>query len=261
VVSSQIDDDDVSSLGDDEKRKGVAGLLGKLRSSKKKKSPLTEEDKEILGHLSQSKSPVSNKRSLTFSAPVRERRDVQGDLEATGNNDEESDEEDDYQPMTQAPFQVDDIEGGSSGEETEDPDEVEKQLQEEDMRKKAAVRSIRKEGAQRKSPPDEAELKRRADAEPPAEQKPNGGASRIRFHNSDSDSDEYENVYEQPPPQKRQKRIPFTDEEIQAIKDGVKRFGVGQWQKIKEHSGGRLNIRSGVQIKDKYRNMVRTNQI
>jgi hypothetical protein len=36
---------------------------------------------------------------------------------------------------------------------------------------------------------------------------------------------------------------------------------VGEWQKIKVNSNGRLLARSAVQIKDKYRNMVRTGQI
>jgi Myb-like DNA-binding domain len=53
----------------------------------------------------------------------------------------------------------------------------------------------------------------------------------------------------------------FTDEEVQAIREGVARFGVGEWQKIKVNSNGRLLARSAVQIKDKYRNMVRTGQI
>lgn len=53
----------------------------------------------------------------------------------------------------------------------------------------------------------------------------------------------------------------FTEDEVQAIREGVAEFGVGEWQTIKANSNGRLLTRSAVQIKDKYRNLVRTGQI
>ena len=51
-------------------------------------------------------------------------------------------------------------------------------------------------------------------------------------------------------------RQPFTQDEVQAIVEGVRTHGAGQWATIKAMSQGRLDQRSTVQIKDKYRNLV-----
>mmetsp|Transcript_27390 Transcript_27390/g.58866 ORF Transcript_27390/g.58866 Transcript_27390/m.58866 type:complete len:568 (+) Transcript_27390:108-1811(+) len=55
----------------------------------------------------------------------------------------------------------------------------------------------------------------------------------------------------------RRKRCPFTDEEKNAIIDGVKRFGVGKWAEIKSHPRyeDTLRNRTSVQLKDKWRTM------
>jgi hypothetical protein len=65
-----------------------------------------------------------------------------------------------------------------------------------------------------------------------------------------------------PPPRSlsRTKRF-FTPEETQAVRDGVRRFGPGNWTTIKWNCNGRLQNRSTVQIKDKYRNMVQKGEI
>lgn len=60
---------------------------------------------------------------------------------------------------------------------------------------------------------------------------------------------------EKPKEAKKQKRTKFTSDEEDAIRDGVKRFGVGNWKHIKNNDP-RLVDRTTVQIKDKYRNML-----
>ena len=54
---------------------------------------------------------------------------------------------------------------------------------------------------------------------------------------------------------------PFTDDEIAAIREGVATHGVGKWQHIIDNCDGRLQNRTGVQVKDKFRNMKRSGQI
>jgi hypothetical protein len=53
----------------------------------------------------------------------------------------------------------------------------------------------------------------------------------------------------------------FTYDEVQAIHEGISNYRVGEWEKIKLNSRGRLDAWSTVEIRDKYRNMVRTFQI
>jgi hypothetical protein len=94
---------------------------------------------------------------------------------------------------------------------------------------------------------------------------------RIVFDDSDYSDAEYDGDREGASPRHKQaapKRFKgprsrdfFTVEEVEAIKEGVRRWGVGKWAEIKKHSQGRLDNRTSVQIKDKYRNLVRTNQI
>lgn len=53
----------------------------------------------------------------------------------------------------------------------------------------------------------------------------------------------------------RKKRVPFSDEEKEAIKVGIKVFGHGKWTQIKDYSPEALGNRTGVQIKDCARNL------
>lgn len=59
---------------------------------------------------------------------------------------------------------------------------------------------------------------------------------------------------------KKQKRNKFTHDEEEAIREGVKKFGVGNWKHIKANDR-RLNARTSVQIKDKYRTMLQKGEI
>jgi hypothetical protein len=52
------------------------------------------------------------------------------------------------------------------------------------------------------------------------------------------------------------KRIPWTEEEKEAVKKGVESFGVGRWKDIKLRFGSLLRNRTSVQIKDCWRTMV-----
>jgi hypothetical protein len=65
---------------------------------------------------------------------------------------------------------------------------------------------------------------------------------------------------ERPMGPKKQKRTKFTPEEEDAIREGVKRYGVGNWKHIKENDS-RLGARTTVQIKDKYRNLLQKGEI
>jgi hypothetical protein len=59
---------------------------------------------------------------------------------------------------------------------------------------------------------------------------------------------------------KPKKRRPFTDEEKEAIRAGVQRFGEGRWALIRLNSDGILLSRTNVNIKDCYRNMLKRNE-
>jgi hypothetical protein len=54
---------------------------------------------------------------------------------------------------------------------------------------------------------------------------------------------------------------PWTDAEVDAVRQGIARFGIGNWRKIRDNSDGRLDRRTGMQIKDKHRQMVRSGQL
>lgn len=81
---------------------------------------------------------------------------------------------------------------------------------------------------------------------------------------SSSDEDDYALVQkvEQPTKQKkpRKKAVPFSRDEVAAIKEGLQLFGAGHWQEMKDNDK-RLKNRSNIQIKDKYRTMVDNNEI
>jgi hypothetical protein len=53
----------------------------------------------------------------------------------------------------------------------------------------------------------------------------------------------------------------FTEDEVAALREGIEEHGVGKWQLIINGSKGRLDGRSGVQVKDKYRTMLRSGKI
>jgi hypothetical protein len=53
----------------------------------------------------------------------------------------------------------------------------------------------------------------------------------------------------------------WSEEEVEAVRRGVASFGIGNWVKIRDHSNGQLFRRTGVQIKDKYRDMCRAGKL
>jgi Myb-like DNA-binding domain len=78
-------------------------------------------------------------------------------------------------------------------------------------------------------------------------------------NNSDDalfDDDDDDDMYNR----QKKRRIPFSEEEVQGIIDGIDQFGVGRWADIKRNDS-RLANRTQVQIKDKYRTMVQQGQI
>ena len=56
-------------------------------------------------------------------------------------------------------------------------------------------------------------------------------------------------------------RAKFTEDETNAIREGLAKFGKGNWSKLKAWAGTRLANRTAVQIKDKCRTMERTNDL
>jgi len=56
-------------------------------------------------------------------------------------------------------------------------------------------------------------------------------------------------------PDGRRRRVPWTDEEKAAIRQGVRTYRVGEWAKIKEKFKVELANRTAVQVKDQYRTM------
>eukprot|EP00041_Stephanoeca_diplocostata_P007916 m.113639 g.113639 ORF g.113639 m.113639 type:complete len:142 (+) comp17092_c0_seq2:1636-2061(+) len=53
----------------------------------------------------------------------------------------------------------------------------------------------------------------------------------------------------------RRVRRPWTEEQVDALKQGVKEFGVGQWRQIAERYFDKSTIKSGRDLKDKWRNL------
>jgi hypothetical protein len=58
-----------------------------------------------------------------------------------------------------------------------------------------------------------------------------------------------------------QKRRFWSEEETMAVKDGVRNHGTGKWAEIKSHHEHILRNRTSVQIKDKWRTMMRNNEV
>ena len=54
---------------------------------------------------------------------------------------------------------------------------------------------------------------------------------------------------------KPQKRRPFTQEEVDWLREGVSRFGVGRWRSILDSYN--FKGRTTVNLKDKWRNLVK----
>lgn len=60
---------------------------------------------------------------------------------------------------------------------------------------------------------------------------------------------------------KKPKRRKFSKEEKQALVDGIEKLGVGNWKQIREEYSDIFVDRTGLQLKDLYRTMVRLGQI
>jgi hypothetical protein len=70
---------------------------------------------------------------------------------------------------------------------------------------------------------------------------------------------ERKSLDDNPKKRKGSPRCRFTEQEKQALIQGVHQFGEGKWSKIKAGSNGALSLRSAVQVKDLYRTMKMTN--
>jgi Myb-like DNA-binding domain len=75
----------------------------------------------------------------------------------------------------------------------------------------------------------------------------------------DSDDEAFSAVARKPK-NKDPSRRRFTREEMDAVRDGVEKYGVGQWKDIQKNDP-RLRHRNSTQVKDKYRTMVNRGEI
>lgn len=78
---------------------------------------------------------------------------------------------------------------------------------------------------------------------------------------SNSDDDDWLPKESSSPRKKVQKRRRWTPEEKNAVKEGVKMYGVGNWASIKKEYKDILQNRTGVQIKDVWRTMLNTGEV
>jgi hypothetical protein len=74
----------------------------------------------------------------------------------------------------------------------------------------------------------------------------------------DSDDEAFSAVARKPKLPSNRRR--FTKEEMDAVRDGVEKYGVGQWKDIQKNDP-RLRHRNSSQVKDKYRTMVTRGEI
>jgi hypothetical protein len=70
---------------------------------------------------------------------------------------------------------------------------------------------------------------------------------------------ERKSLDDNPKKRKGSPRCRFTEQEKQALIQGVHQFGEGNWSKIKAGSNGALSLRSAVEVKDLYQTMKTTN--
>jgi Myb-like DNA-binding domain len=82
----------------------------------------------------------------------------------------------------------------------------------------------------------------------------NGGDQEME----DSDDEAVSAVARKPKDPSSRRR--FTKEEMDAVRDGVEKYGVGQWKDIQKNDP-RLKHRNSTQVKDKYRTMVNRGEI
>lgn len=62
-------------------------------------------------------------------------------------------------------------------------------------------------------------------------------------------------------PEKKPKRVQWSEDEMDYVRDGVRRFGVGDWAQIRDYYPFAEAHNSSVSIKDKYRNMLKNGQM
>lgn len=62
-------------------------------------------------------------------------------------------------------------------------------------------------------------------------------------------------------PKKKATRIFWTEQEMDWIREGVRKFGVGNWANMRDFYPFQTAHRNSVAIKDKYRNMMKNAQI
>lgn len=103
------------------------------------------------------------------------------------------------------------------------------------VRSSAKSKAPRSSGTKRKTPPANQPVSRRIEWDSPT-----GGSATSS-----------------PRRKPMQRRRGFSQAEVEAILEGLDKFGVGKWAEIKAASGGILDGRTSVQIKDKYRTMLK----
>ncbi|KAG2375245.1 hypothetical protein C9374_009868 [Naegleria lovaniensis] len=114
--------------------------------------------------------------------------------------------------------------------------------------------------------PPKATVKQHLKAQQSPSKKPKGETSRSVFEEYSDDEDTERALFHKPPqkrPKKitsskpRQKKVFWSEEEVDALLAGYKRFG-GNWAKILAHYKKMFNpVRDSLSLRDKYRNLVK----
>jgi len=116
-------------------------------------------------------------------------------------------------------------------------------------RRKAAKKTNHADDISSDSEEEEAPKKRQITA---------GKKEACQFDFEESDEEEVE-LELKPVTKKKQKRIPYSEEEKGALLQGVEEFGKGEWRKIRDHYADifDVNKRSTVNLKDLYRTLTK----
>ena len=285
-VIEEADDDDYSAIGDDDHEP----LPANARPLDKRES-VTAEEREMIEHLAKQTTGSGRKRieqqrvakksprkkpppqtvhedQPLLTQPVQENEDF---VAADNDSEEEEDEKEkgDQKPKAKPKRTIEEDEDEDSDSETQDPDEVQY----------AGTRQSKKKAKKRSDFLSSDEESFGTAQEPKVETvnvdddtKENAAPKRkhVAWYDSDSDVEILRSAYGEsvmkrrrssgPRPPRKGRKDPFTEEEADAIREGIEKYGKGHWKDIKDNDR-RLDNRSPGQISDKYRTMLRRGEI
>jgi len=275
VAAEEANVDDITSIFGDEgvrtsatrvgegeenqRRTTSFGSVGSFFRNRKRSVSNLDDDillKGIARDVPADEVPAEASKRLRTKESIKE---MNGDIESLSAADDDEDSVESQQLMTQAAERPDlPRKSPRRHAQVQEPDKGPEQDKVDNSEEKGDL----KQDDDSTVDPDEAAAGNPNDRPDGGDRSPGDQPIRGRRLNwSDESSVDDENFDSPSRNRKLQRRKKFTQEEVQAIKEGVEKYGVGKWKAIKDNSGGRLDNRSTVQIKDKYRTLLRTNQI